>query len=599
MMKESKISIKEFLIIFVKSLHISLKVRTKKSLFVGILGLFMAVMPTIISLVLQRLTDEIQILYGNQGKNMEFALLCLGLLVFCYLFQTCFQTVQIYYSKVNVLKIQEYIKEKIMRCSCKVKYKYIDNESDFLNKISLIKKDSGIRVANSVEGVFAWIQSLIAFISVIIVLGQVDIIIILALFFTSIPSVILANKYKDNEYKRKMKWMREGKLVIHQFHDCCAQYSLNEVRFFGLFDFLKEKWRNNANAYIDIKNQMTKKHVAYNMCADFLRNAVYFLILIIVVKQIFNDTTVGLGTFMLVMNLSTDFQKNITNLFMSMTRFLDDIKYMQDFFELENLAYEEAGKQETFPNVNIEFNNVIFSYPGDSKYVLKNINVKIREGEKVAIVGENGSGKTTFVNLILGLYEPNEGTIKIGGLDVIKALHSCREMISAVFQNFGKYEMSILENISISDREKTLREEEIYELIRESGLSEVISNQKEGIYEKIGSLSDDGNNLSGGQWQKIAIARAAYRKNAKILILDEPTAALDPLAEADIYSRFSKLTGEKTTIFVSHRLGICKIVDRILVFDDGEIIEDGSHEALLMKNGLYAKMYKAQSEFYK
>jgi ABC-type multidrug transport system fused ATPase/permease subunit len=184
----------------------------------------------------------------------------------------------------------------------------------------------------------------------------------------------------------------------------------------------------------------------------------------------------------------------------------------------------------------------------------------------------------------------------MGGEDIHTHLSKTRRTLSAVFQDFAKYEASIRENITVSD--KSSANCDLEKLCKKTGAWEFIESQPDGIDEVVGSFSASGNNLSGGQWQKIALTRCAYREDAKIMVLDEPTAALDPLAEADLYRSFSDLTGDRTTILISHRLGITQLVDRILVFDEGRIVEDGDHKTLLANGGLYAKMYQAQAQWY-
>jgi ABC-type multidrug transport system fused ATPase/permease subunit len=196
------------------------------------------------------------------------------------------------------------------------------------------------------------------------------------------------------------------------------------------------------------------------------------------------------------------------------------------------------------------------------------------------------------------MFDPKAGCVSIGGLDVSRDPAGARNFFSVVFQDFAHYEASLRENITISDKKRKATDEEIMRLLKNINVNDVVEEQPHGLDELVGSFSDKANNLSGGQWQKISIARAAYRKDAKIMILDEPTSALDPIAEAQLYRNFASLTGDKTTILISHRLGITAIVDRILVFKDGRIIEDGSHKQLMEKNGHYAEMYKAQAQWY-
>lgn len=596
------LTFKQAVRIFIKALGVSIHVRSKASLIIGILGFPIAILPTVINLSIRRLADEVQIIYEFGSKNMRPAILTLLILAASYLVQLVFQVVQNYFADKDTWDIDEYIKETIIRCSCRVKYKYIDNDEDFLDKISFAKTDSGYRVANSMGNILVWFQNMITFISMLFVLLGVDYWIVAALLITTIPAVVIANIEKDEDYRRKTKWMREGALVIHQFHDCCAQHTLNDVRFFGLFPFLKSKWRSSANEYIEIKNKMTYKHVIYNLAADFLRNCVFLLILFIVAKRIFINPTIGLGTFLLVINSAGDFQKVTAKIFVGMAQFVGDIKYMKDFFDLQDMGKKSPDKKQTdspITSSKIEYNNVTFYYPNSDKPALSDISVDIQPGEKVAIVGENGSGKTTFINLLLGLYDADKGTIMVGDKNVEEHLYSCRKNISAIFQNFSKYEATIRENIIISDINKFVDDDEIKKLMHKTGIDSFVKKQPHGLDEMIGSLSDMGNNLSGGQWQRIAITRALYRSNANIMVLDEPTAALDPISEAELYRNFAEITKDKTTLLISHRLGISKVVDRILVFKDGRIIEDGNHSSLMDKNGVYAQMYRTQAQWYR
>lgn len=202
------------------------------------------------------------------------------------------------------------------------------------------------------------------------------------------------------------------------------------------------------------------------------------------------------------------------------------------------------------------------------------------------------------MSLLCALYEPDSGSITMGGEDIHKRLSATRRTLSAVFQDFARYETTIRENIVVSDSRRHVTDEALRALTERTGAWEFIEPQPNGLDEVVGTFSLSGNNLSGGQWQKVALTRCAYREDAKIMVLDEPTAALDPLAEAELYRNFADLTGDRTTILISHRLGITQLVDRILVFDDGRIVEDGDHKTLLAQDGLYAKMYKAQAQWY-
>ena len=374
---------------------------------------------------------------------------------------------------------------------------------------------------------------------------------------------------------------------------------MKEIRFFGLYPYIKEKWRSLSGGYIDKKKKITGKHVLYNSIADLLRNGVYLIVILITVREIFQNPARGLGTFMLVLSSAEQLQAVTTTLLVNAVSIFSDMRYIEDFLRLlEMEGEEEEDTAEPYAKADIDFENVSFTYPGSAIKALDNVTIKIRQGEKIAIVGANGSGKSTFISLLCGFYQPDSGTVRVNGKDIMKNLEKLRRSVSAIFQTFCQYQDTLRNNITISDPGRTQDDDEIMNLAAGTGADEMIKGQKNTLDEMVGIFSDSGNNLSGGQWQKIAITRALYRKKACVYILDEPTAALDPLGEANIYRNFGQLTGDKTTILISHRLGITKVVDRILVFDKGKIVEDGSHAELMVKNGLNADMYRAQARWY-
>lgn len=596
-MKNSRISVRETAEIILKSLKLSIHIKTRASIVVSIIGIFAASLPVVISLLLREFTDRIYALSREGGGESGAVLLVFGALSTAYIIQVIFDSTKSYYSSIDTLLIQKYMKRSIIYNSCKVKYKYIENHDNYRNKIEFVDGYAGLRVANSIQQLIVWLQELLTFISIFVVMLNVNPWILVCLMGTSLPSFILSYLQKDEEYKHKTKWMREGAFVIQYFRDCCAQYSLNEVRYFGLFPYIKNKWENMAKMYTCKKRALTTKHVVYNSIADILRNSVYIVVLIITVYEIYCNPQMGIGTIMLVITMSRKLQDVTVSLLGGMARFLGDIPYMADFFELERLEVDPEQSGEFYNRADIKYEHVSFRYPDSNEEALHDINITINQGERVAIVGENGSGKSTFVSLLCSMYAPTSGRITIMGEDMKKNIAKSRASISVVFQDFGKYEMSIKDNITLS-LDNTCDNTRLNALCDKVGIMDFIENQPHKSDELIGTFSQHGKNLSGGEWQKIAMARAAYRQNARIMILDEPTSALDPISETKLYENFSALTGNKTTLFISHRLGITKLVDRILVFENGEIVEDGSHRELMKKDGVYKRMYEAQAMWY-
>ena len=581
-----------------KALVVSFKIRSKLSLVVAILGFIMALLPSFTAIILQGLTNSIQKLYFNEDVFNE-VVKYFSILICLFFIQQTYQYFQNLTKQYDTRAMNKYIKKKILTLKCEVDYKYIENYDNFKDKVAFAEMEAGKQMASSLQNMVTLLQALITFISVTYLLFIVSPYIVLALIVTSIPAIILSYRQKDETYIKNTKWNNENMLVFYTFYMSCGEYNLQEVRHFGLFDYIKNRWRKLAKAYCNQKNKMTTKHVVHNSIADFIRSAVYIIILFIIAYSIYENPAIGLGVFILVYSLSSRMQEVTANLLTGVVQLYGDIPYMKDFFSLDTLEKDRTDLSASILNdSSIRFSNVSFSYPNSTQKIFEGLNVSIKEGEKIAVVGENGSGKSTFVSLLCGMLKADGGTIEIGGKGIEENTAEIRNSISVVFQDFGHYEDTLRNNITISDKGRNAVDEEIIELTKHINSYDVIAEQPRGLDEQIGTFNKQTKDLSGGQWQKISIARAAYRRNAKIMILDEPTSALDPLAEAQIYRDFSSLTGNKTTILISHRLGITSVVDRILVFKDGRIIEDGNHKQLIKQNGYYAEMYQAQAQWY-
>lgn len=278
----------------------------------------------------------------------------------------------------------------------------------------------------------------------------------------------------------------------------------------------------------------------------------------------------------------------------SQSVFINDFRY---FLELKDYASNEKDKGFVIEEINkIEFENVYFSYPGSQDCVLKSLNLTIKKGERIALVGLNGAGKSTLIKLLCGFYRPTSGKIKNNGVDISEInMESYINCVSALFQDFQLFSFSIKENIEASAKKDANK---LQQIVDNLDLDSILCKLSKGIETTIYRVLDkDGVELSGGQSQRIAFARALY-KNSSIILLDEPTAALDVMAETKLYSDFNKLTHDKTVIFISHRLASTKFCDRIVTLYDGKIDENGSHDELMQKNGRYAELYKIQASKY-
>lgn len=588
--------------ILLKSFGASIKIKGPFSMTVSLLGFASALLPVILAERLRTLTDSLQALMGT-GGDADPALFVFFSVVVLYLTQVFITNIQQYINGMDEIKIQRFIKRTILRHKCEVRYKYIENHDDFQKRLAFIEEYAGYHMAKCIGNMITILQLAFAFVAASLSLWQINPFIVLILFVTSIPAALLSYYQQEETFRHRAKWMEEGALAIHYFHTIGggghSLDGLQEIRHFALFDYLKARWRAIADEYIGKKNKIMEKHVKFNAAADFLRSIVYLIILLLAAYEIYRNPSIGLGAFTLIFALSGQLQSVAGDFLVGIMVLAQNIPYMKEFFYLDELEREHKSFSEVkTPKGTISFENVTFAYPNTDINVLKCITVHIRDGEKIAVVGENGSGKSTFISLLCGMFDPKSGEISVGGINVSNDPATARNAVSVVFQDFAHYEASLRDNITVSDKNYKAGDDKIMELLQKINVGDVVEEQKNGLDELVGSFSDKANNLSGGQWQKISIARAVYRQEAKIMILDEPTSALDPVAEAQLYKNFTSLTGDKTTILISHRLGITAVVDRILVFDDGQIVEDGSHKDLMAKNGLYAVMYRAQAQWY-
>lgn len=310
--------------------------------------------------------------------------------------------------------------------------------------------------------------------------------------------------------------------------------------------------------------------------------------------------SIGFGDFTMYASAATQFGQCLSIVGSTYMEMSQMCRYLEPYLEFDALKSTRSNGKRTLDSSltpTIEFRGVSFKYPKSDAYALKDVNITIKAGEKLSIVGLNGAGKTTFIKLLTRLYEPTEGGIYLNGINILEYdLKSYLELMSVVFQDFKLLAFSVKENI-VFDEE--VDDDSVISILKEAGFEQDLNKLPKGIHTPIyKTFEEDGIEFSGGQSQKIAIARAIY-KDSPLVILDEPTSALDPIAEYEIYRRFNELVGEKTTIYISHRLSSCLFCDQIAVFKDGRMVEYGTHQDLIHQNdGLYQEMYQAQAQYY-
>jgi len=379
--------------------------------------------------------------------------------------------------------------------------------------------------------------------------------------------------------------------------------AIKEIRSFGLKEHFLKKFRKLFGSFITKQNNVAKKQLKWYFIIAIVEGSLSVLAAYLVVKSYFAGN-ITLGSLTFYWALLFQFAEHVRWSVRLLTDLNTHATFLTPLIELLNFKSTilETNKPKQFPSIiknGIEFRNVTFYYPRSKKPALRNINLFIKPKESIALVGENGSGKTTLIKLLSRLYDVNDGEILIDGINIKEfKLDDLYKNIGAIFQDFMKYEALIQENISFGRLERKSEKEKIHSSAVKTGAWEFIKDFEEKYKTQLGKrLKDKGVELSIGQWQKIALARALFR-DAQILILDEPTSAVDAKAEYKLFKRFKEITKNNITILISHRFSTVRMANKISVIHNGQIIESGSHNELLNKNGRYARLFRLQAKGY-
>jgi ATP-binding cassette subfamily B protein len=425
---------------------------------------------------------------------------------------------------------------------------------------------------------------------------------IILLVVSVIPAFLGESHFNERSYSLIHGWTPERRELDYLRLTGSSDETAKEVKIFGLSDYFVGRYKNLSDKFYQENKNLSIKRALYGSFLTAIGTiAHYGTYAYIIFRTTQGNLTIGDLTFF--MGSFTRMRTLLDNIFNRFSSIGEGALYLEDLFAFFRLkpSVVSSAQSRSFPRPIKEgflFDNVGYKYPGTEKWAVRNLSFSLKPGEKLALVGENGAGKTTLVKLLARLYDPTEGQILLDGIDLKDyAIEDLRSETGVIFQDFVKYQMTAGINVGIG-RSDDMDNMSRIKKASEMSLADTVIDKLPGRYEQmIGKKFSSGVDLSGGEWQKLALGRA-YMRDAQMIILDEPTAALDARAEHEVFLRFSALTKNKTGLIISHRFSTVRMADRILVLDQGNLLEIGTHEELLKKDGRYAELFNLQAKGY-
>ncbi|MEG2917397.1 MAG: ABC transporter ATP-binding protein [Clostridium sp.] len=482
-----------------------------------------------------------------------------------------------------------------------LKYKHIENQESW-DLISRVVKEPEVQCTKAYTTTLDMISMILQILGILVILFTRVWWSSLLIVAISVPLFLLAIKGGKETYEASREVEKNKRRVKYLEEVLNGREAVEERSLFAYSNKLNKQWYEQFETARKREFKVTLKWFI-NMKIGGIIIAVLSVLIVAILIGPVTSGLLSVGMFMSIVNSVFTL---IQYLAWSLPGYGDNLAKNKEYLvDLTNLLKLEGSNEYLVkPSQNpiklksLEFKNVSFKYPGTENYILKNMSFVIEDGRHYAFVGTNGAGKTTITKLITGLYEDFEGEILINGINIKEySQGELKAISSVVYQDFARYYISLKDNILLGNINNMDDMSEMVRAIETIDLEDAIEKLPKGIESNLGKIKNDGVDLSGGQWQRIAMARAIV-SHAPLRILDEPTAALDPISESNMYERFERISKGQTTVFISHRLGSTKLADEIFVIGDGTIIEKGSYEELMNINGVYAEMYESQRRWY-
>ena len=560
--------------------------------------IFISVLTPLSILFTQNLINSIEVFVGGIGSR-DHIVLYLSLLIISMLFISG----NSFFDEILNIELRKSINKNltfvIINKFCAVDYPcFEDSEiADTMQRMGDTPHDKILNV---------FLESLNTFAVLVSILGTAIIFMQVSLWFSlSFVAILAPMLWLDFKAVNMMNTMfnlqSEQERKLDYFSDLLGdKHTLLELKVFNATEYILDKWRGINKKVLDERLKTTilsQKYFAISTVLTILwvANVIFSLI------QAIGVASISIGTFIVLIGAAGTVltqSQTLSRCFSSLSQQSLEVKHYHKFMDLPEIN-SIAEKHSLIGQPRIAFEDVHFAYPQTGKQILNGVSFEVLPNQKVALVGENGAGKSTIIKLLCKLYKPDKGKITINGVDLNDISYSqLSKVISVVFQEYFNYSLTIRENVALSSIDRLYEDESIMDTINKSLGVGAVNKFKSGLNTSLGKIEDDSVDLSGGEWQKIAIARALFSES-DFVVLDEPTAALDPIAENDLYNSFIQVLNKKGCVIISHRLASARLADNIIVFKDGRVEEQGEHSFLMDRKGLYYSMFTSQSAWYR
>lgn len=474
-------------------------------------------------------------------------------------------------------------------------------DSEFYDKLTQARREASSRPLSLVNRTFGLVQNLISLTSFAVLLFAFSPWAVLILIGAGLPSFFAEAKFSGDAF-RLFRWRSpDTRMQMYLETVIAREDGVKEVKLFQLGPRLLQRYREIFRKLFAEDRSLTLRRDGWGFVLGLISTAAFYgAYAWIVMSTINGEITLGAMTMYLL--LFRQGQSAVAAILSAISGMYEDNLYLSNLYEyLGQPVTARSGSLVEGPNPKegLLLDNVSFTYPGADSPALSDVSFQLKPGQSLALVGENGSGKTTLIKLITRLYEPTEGRILLDGLELGEwDIEALRQRVGVIFQDFGRYQFSVGENIGAGDV-RHFEDASRWQEAAETGMAApFIGDMPEGYDTQLGRWFKGGRELSGGQWQKIALSRAFMRSDADILVLDEPTAAMDAASEASIFEHFRSMSSDKMTILISHRFSTVRAADQIIVIQDGRIVERGNHESLMTEDGQYAQLFNLQRKGY-